>query len=51
MDTPNTPPGFTLNPLLSPWTDYGLRALETMVSSAQWMTQAWQQWFLSLIHI
>jgi hypothetical protein len=32
------------HPLLFPWTDLGLRALDTQISTAQWMAQTWQQW-------
>ena len=34
---PATAPTPMLNPLLLPWTDFGLRALESMVSSSQTM--------------
>lgn len=32
------------NPMLFPWTDIGLRALDTQINHTQWMLQTWQQW-------
>lgn len=49
MDTTtHMPANSAPSPLLAPWADYGLRTLETMFSSSQWITQAWQQWFNTL---